>query len=234
MSPEDTAQVHGVSVPADAARPQDVYYQRPRPEIQRLVPMTARRVLDLGCSNGALGAALKERGDVEVVGLELDDVYAGQAERRLDRVLVGDLEALLGDAELVAGLGSFDCVIAADVLEHLKDPWTALSRAAARLVPGGRAIVSVPNIRHWTTFAELAVRGRWPRRDWGIFDRTHLRWFTRDDARELLTSAGLEVVEESRLYWLREGGFLARHEQLVDRAPLRPFRVRQYVMAGVR
>src|SRR4051794_3814 len=109
-------------------------YTGARPEVQALVPRSARRVLDLGCSSGALGAALKARQETVVIGVELDPAHAREAERWLDRVLVGDAEELLGRG---TDLGRFDCVVAADVLEHLRDPWTALRRAVALLDPGG-------------------------------------------------------------------------------------------------
>jgi hypothetical protein len=82
-----------------------------------------------------------------------------------------------------------------DVLEHLRDPWAVLAWAATRLRNGGIAVVSVPNAVHWTARREIA-RGRFPLRDWGTFDRTHLRWFTRASARELLEGAGLAVAHE--------------------------------------
>jgi predicted RNA methylase len=95
-------------------------YESVRDEIVELVPERARRVLDLGCSNGWLAAALKERGPVEVVGIEREPAYAAVARERCDRVVVGDVQDVPSD------LGRFDCLVAADVLEHLVDPWSAL------------------------------------------------------------------------------------------------------------
>src|SRR3954468_10780518 len=105
-------------------------YERARPEILEHVPRTARRVLDLGCATGSTGAALKARQDVEVVGVELEPDYAREASRHLDRVVVADAEhppPELGER--------FDVLIAADILEHLKDPWTALRAYAQLLEP---------------------------------------------------------------------------------------------------
>lgn len=168
-------------------------YEAARPEILALVPPGARRVLDLGCASGALGAALKARGDVEVVGVDRDPVYAAQAATRLDRVIEADLDALTA-----GGLGRFDCLVAADVLEHLVAPWAVLGRFAALLEPGCRAVISLPNVRHWETFWTLARHGTWPRRPDGVFDATHLRWFTLRDAHALATGAGLEVEHVDR------------------------------------
>jgi methionine biosynthesis protein MetW len=178
-------------------------YETPRREIARHVPATARRVLDLGCSTGGLATLLKARGAVEVVGVELDAGYAEVAAGRCDRVLHADAEELARRDGLEAELGRFDCLVAADVLEHLVDPWTALRVYARLLEPGGAAVVSLPNVAHWSTYVHL-VRGTWPRLPEGLHDATHLRWFTLRDARELLEQAGLAVsaVERRpRLIW---------------------------------
>jgi methionine biosynthesis protein MetW len=217
----------------DSTTPRDALaaYTGPRPEVQALVPRSARRVLDLGCATGELGAALKARQDVEVVGVEVDRDFARRAEARLDRVVAGDVEEVLSHD----GLGRFDCVVAADVLEHLRDPWTALRSAAALLEPGGTVVVSLPNVRFFETFWQLGARGRWPRRDHGIFDHTHLRWFTLRDARALLEDAGLGVVEVRSLIRIRPGG--SRLDRLfgwLARTPLRELFAFQFVLKGSR
>jgi SAM-dependent methyltransferase len=102
-------------------------------------------------------------------------------------VITADL-AELGELDV----GRFDCIICADVLEHLADPAAALRGLTALLEPDGRVIVSLPNVRYWETFWQLGRHGRWPRRSVGLFDRTHLRWFTLADAYDLLTEADLE------------------------------------------
>jgi methionine biosynthesis protein MetW len=202
-------------------------YESVRPEIVDLVPPAARRVLDLGCSTGWLAGALTAAHDVVVVGIERDPVYAAEAERRCDRVLNADVEAL----EDLDDLGRFDCLVAADVLEHLVDPWTALRAYASLLDPGCRAIVSLPNVGHWTTFAHLA-RGTWPRRSQGIHDATHLRWFTLRDAEALLAQADLHVETVQKRPWvLWRGTRLDRRAQALARLSAFAY---QYVLAARR
>ena len=138
-------------------------YESERPDVQAVVPHSARRILDLGCASGALGAALKARQKAEVVGIELDPGYARDARARLDHVVEADIEELIEGDEF-RSLGDFDCVIAADVLEHLRDPWVVMRRATPLLRPGGSAIVSLPNIRFWETFWQVGYRSTWPRR----------------------------------------------------------------------
>lgn len=150
------------------------------------------RVLDVGCSGGYLAVALREERGASVLGVEPDPAAAEAARRRGVEVVVGSVE----DRAVPAGLrGPFDAVVCGDVLEHVVDPWGTLAALTRLLRPGGRAVVSLPNAAHWTVRRAL-VRGRFPREDHGLFDRTHLRWFTRVDAHALVTGAGLEIVGE--------------------------------------
>jgi SAM-dependent methyltransferase len=148
-------------------------------------------VLDVGCSEGYLAAALGRRG-CEVHGIELDAAAAEAARPHCATAWTIDVE----DAAAREGIrGGFDALVLGDVLEHLRDPWSVLAWATGRLRGGGIAVVSVPNAVHWTARREIA-RGRFPMRDWGTFDRTHLRWFTRSSARDLMCGAGLSIERE--------------------------------------
>ncbi len=201
-------------------------YENPRPEIQRNVPVDAARILDLGCSSGALGAALKARQPCEVIGVELDPEYARRASARLDRVVTADAESVD-----LAALGRFDCVIAADILEHLVDPWRVLRDAVAQLDAGGTVVISLPNVRHWEVLWQVGVKGTWPKRSLGIFDRTHLRWFTLRDAYDLFDQAGCDVTRVERLLRFSPEGRV-RESRLLARLPGRTFLTFQHVLAG--
>jgi len=165
------------------------------------VPAGAR-VLDVGCATGYLAAELTRRGCV-VDGVEFDPVAAEQARQpgRCREVVVGDLESPLTReaVEAMAGSGASgpDVVVCADVLEHLRDPWSVLAWLRTLLGAGGqgRAVISVPNVAHWTARRAL-LRGRFDYADFGLFDRTHLRFFTRASATELARRAGFAVLAE--------------------------------------
>ena len=176
-------------------------YVGPRQDILRLVPPGVKRVLDVGCSVGTLGRALRERG-AEVTGIEIDPRMAAAARERLNEVHIASVE----DAALFERLGErpFDCIIFADLLEHLVDPWTALDRFVERLAPDGVIVASLPNIRHYTTIRTLLFQGYWPYRDRGIHDRTHLRFFTLRNIRELFASSGLTIRKIDRNYRIIE------------------------------
>jgi SAM-dependent methyltransferase len=151
------------------------------------------RVLDVGCATGYLAAELAARG-CRVTGVEADPIAAEHACAHCEAVVIGDVEEAACRAELGA-LAPFEVVLCGDVLEHLRDPWSALAAMAALVAPGGALVLSVPNVAHWTGRRALA-RGRFPYADHGLFDRTHLRFFTRASAWELAESAGLRVVQE--------------------------------------
>ena len=155
----------------------DAAYTTQRLDIFQLVPSSARQILDVGCSNGALGRSLKAAQlDREVHGIEFDGGFAQEAAKHLDHVVKADLN-LLDWQEAFAG-HSFDCIIFADVLEHLVEPHRCLMQALRHLNPSGSIVVSLPNIRHISAMRTIFLKGRFPRLDRGIFDRTHLRWFT--------------------------------------------------------
>jgi SAM-dependent methyltransferase len=88
----------------------------------------------------------------------------------------------------------FDVIIYADVLEHLKNPKDVLVSLNQNLAPNGIVIISLPNIANFYCRIQLLL-GRFNYQDRGIFDRTHLRFFTRKTFRAFLEEAGLEVLE---------------------------------------
>jgi 2-polyprenyl-3-methyl-5-hydroxy-6-metoxy-1,4-benzoquinol methylase len=147
-----------------------------------------KRVLDVGCSSGYLARPLSERGN-SIVGIELDPAAAHEAEAFCEQVLVGDVESM----ELSLPAGSFDVVLCGDVIEHLRDPVAALARLRPLLRPGGRLVVSTPNVANWAVRLAL-LAGRWRYTDRGILDRTHTHLFTRPTLREALEQAGYRVV----------------------------------------
>ncbi len=167
------------------------YFSDVKPVLLELLDPTGLRVLDAGCGAGRNGELLKRAGAGEVWGVELDAGAAEEARRRLDHVVTGDLAGVTLD-EL--GGEPFDAVLAIDVLEHLADPSAALAGLVALLRPGGTLVACIPNVAHVWVMANLLAK-RWPQKDSGIFDRTHLRFFAKRDMVALLRDAGLEVVE---------------------------------------
>ena len=171
-------------------------YIGPRSDIIKLIPNKVGRVLDIGCSIGELGRDLKGKRRVEVVGIELNERMTAIAAEKLDQVITGDIEKI--DLNDYFYPDYFGCIIFADILEHLKDPWGVLRKSVKFLADEGIIVASIPNVRHYTTILSLAFAGFWPYRERGIHDRTHLRFFTLRNITEMFENAGLKIVRVER------------------------------------
>jgi len=148
------------------------------------------RVLDLGAADGAVACALRDRG-CQVTAIERDAEGVAALIARGLTTIQADLDTLAADAVPPA---AFDVVLMLDVLEHLVDPGALLARTRAWLAPGGRALLSVPNVTHGAVRLSL-LQGRFPRTDVGLLDRTHLHFFDQDSLQALVTGAGFGVLD---------------------------------------
>jgi 2-polyprenyl-3-methyl-5-hydroxy-6-metoxy-1,4-benzoquinol methylase len=148
------------------------------------------RVLDIGCGTGAWGPELRRRGAVTLVGIEISAEAATAAAARYDRIV--EMPSELLDVEQLGG--AFDTIIAADVIEHLVDPFTELRRWREWCAPGGELVISTPNIRYFRVIRDLLIKGRFDYVDGGgVMDRTHLRWFTHASLADVLADAQWQV-----------------------------------------
>ncbi|RJQ53531.1 MAG: class I SAM-dependent methyltransferase [Nitrospiraceae bacterium] len=171
------------------------YYSSIRPDIIELVPPGANFILDVGCAGGMLGKTLKEtRSSAVVWGIEVNAVEARKAEANIDRVFITDVEKdeLLFDKPV-----QFDCIIFADVLEHLHNPWMVLKKTSRYLSNEGRIICSIPNIRHYRVIRDI-IKDRWLYSDEGILDIDHIRFFSLATIRNLFAVAGYAIEKIGR------------------------------------
>ena len=170
-------------VDIEPSNPNDSHFQ-----VVQLVG-SGHDVLDVGCADGDVGRLLQETGN-RVSGLDRDAEAAEKARADLERVVVADLDtsSLLDHFEAA----SFDVVVLADVLEHLREPERALREATELLREGGRLVLSVPNVAHGALRLAL-LQGRWTYTAAGLLDRTHLHFFTRTSLLQLLEGVGLAV-----------------------------------------
>lgn len=167
------------------------YYHISRPELFELVSPDVKKVLEIGCASGLLGESIKNKYGVYVAGIELVPDIAEEARQRLDFVVNGDCEEL--DFLPIFGTVRFDCVILGDVIEHLREPEKFLLKLRPFITDDANIIASIPNVQNISVIADLA-KGNWTYMDYGILDRTHLRFFTRKEIRKMFVSAGFEIT----------------------------------------
>lgn len=183
------------------------------------------RLLEVGASSGHFTAVLQRTG-WDVTAVEIDPSAASLLKANV--VIVGDIEdpLILDQTE-----GPFDVILLMHVLEHLVDPWSTLRNLRRLLAPGGHVLILLPNVAAWRIRKDLFLNGSFTYEDVGILDRTHLRFFTLDSARELIARAGFDEIDwaiaeacvplERRLSRLPGGAALSRawHRWLVSRNP---------------
>ncbi len=149
-----------------------------------------KKVLDVGCASGYLAGRFKRNGCF-VVGIEVDPEAAEEAKGNCDVVINGDVEQL---AQSTFAGESFDVIVYADILEHLRHPEVVLRLQRRWLSRKGFVIVSLPNV----AFIGIRLRlllGQFYYTDVGILDRTHLRFYTLKTARALLSGSGYYITK---------------------------------------
>lgn len=167
------------------------YHDLVRHDALAMLPERVGRVLDFGGGIGATAAALRDTGRADHV--VLFDQVADNALPAIDAAEALDFEDVGAVAGLVRKHGPFDTVLALDVLEHLRDPWAVAEALGEGVRPGGRLLVSVPNVASLAVLGPLLLKDDFAYVDAGVMDRTHLRWFTRRTAAALAQGRGLRV-----------------------------------------
>lgn len=168
----------------------DGYFKGHRSEMLDFLPVTAKRILDVGCGTGNFGAFIKNTMGIEIWGIELDKEAAQVAITQYDNVLVGDTSEVIANLPLKY----FDCVFFNDVLEHLVNPYEVLQNIKVNLAQGGIVICSIPNVRHYRTLFKLVFKKQWEYKDKGVLDKTHLRFFTEKSIKDMFHMLDYELV----------------------------------------
>ncbi len=168
------------------------YYAHARMEIMPYLPSAPKRLLELGCAAGGTVAHIKTlHPNLWAAGAELHPESAEAARKHFDIVWTGTVEDTPWDKEIAPA--SLDVILCLDILEHLVDPWAQVKRLTPLLAPGGKLIISIPNVRNYKFVLKLLFKGDFHYKDAGILDRTHLRFFTQETGIELACCGGLKL-----------------------------------------
>lgn len=153
---------------------------------------TGKRVLELGPGPGSITRHLHENG-CGITALELDEKAIEIVSEFCERVHPSNLNdpewpALLGTAD------KFSVIVAADVLEHLYDPWSTLRKMQPLLAADGYVVISLPHVAHSAIVACL-LNEDFEYQPWGLLDKTHIRFWGVKNIQKLFEEAGFKILE---------------------------------------
>lgn len=191
------------------------YYKGINQKVYDMVPVGAKKLLDVGCGTGEFGKKLKdEKGLEQVFGVEVSPEIASEASEKLDRVFRSDIESTRLD-----GMRKyFDCIVMSGILHHLRDPWSVLRRMKEYLKDDGCLIAAIPNVAHISMIKEL-LKGKWCYSDQGILDVCHMKFFTLDEMTKMFSETGyqIEAIDEDIADLTRENmDFIKRLSAAVE------------------
>jgi 2-polyprenyl-3-methyl-5-hydroxy-6-metoxy-1,4-benzoquinol methylase len=167
-----------------------------------------RRVLELGPGPGAITRLLKDNACL-ITALEVDPKAIEIVGQYCEQIHSCDLNDPDWPSKLPAG-STFDAIVAADVLEHLYDPWSTLRRLHALLDPEGFLVISLPHVAHGAIVASLLAE-EFEYQPWGLLDKTHIRFFGLRNMQRLFNDAGFKIVEADFVVKAPEQTEFAKH-----------------------
>ena len=166
------------------------YYDNVRVEMLQYLPENAKFVLDVGCGDGSFSEIIKTQNKAEVWGIELMEIHGKKAQKKIDKVFIGPCENFI--KELPDNF--FDVIYFNDVLEHLVDPYVVIETLKSKLSEKGVIVSSLPNVRFFKTFMRVLINKDWMYEDYGVMDKTHLRFFTKKSIKRMYEELGFEVL----------------------------------------
>jgi len=158
-------------------------HEQHNPDLLKLIPIQSKKIIEIGCSSGALARELKKiSSNCYWLGIEINSTYAELAKRHCDESMVLNIEN--APENFWEETKNTDCWIFGDTLEHLKDPWSILKLIRANISKTGSVVACIPNAQHWFMQAKLNI-GDFRYEKSGLLDKTHICWFTRQTIIEM-------------------------------------------------
>jgi 2-polyprenyl-3-methyl-5-hydroxy-6-metoxy-1,4-benzoquinol methylase len=180
-----------------------IYVNAGNQAILNIVPKSALTILDIGFGNGSNARILKERG-AKLDGITLSELELSYSKDVFREAIIFNVEKGLPEK---FKQNKYDAILMSHVLEHIAYPENLLSDLRNVLAQNGELIIAVPNLLHYKTRFQL-LRGNFYWHESGIWDYTHLRWYTKKLIYEMASRSGFQV---SNFY---ATGFLPAHSVL--------------------
>jgi 2-polyprenyl-3-methyl-5-hydroxy-6-metoxy-1,4-benzoquinol methylase len=151
-----------------------------------------QRILDIGCATGYLGNILKKNNNY-VVGFDISKSAIKNAKKILHKAYQLNIET-----DKFPYLEKFDLIILSEVIEHLFQPQLTLKRIIKLLKPNGLLLITTPNFLYWGNRI-LFLKGNFSYSNQGIFDESHLHFFTDKSLKKIMIQNNLKIIAQNHL-----------------------------------
>lgn len=168
-------------------------------------------VLDVGCWMGAFGEQLKKQMDCEIDGIDINQEVLEVAKTKGYRHLYN---IDLNNADFAHIHQKYDFIIFGDVLEHTIDSGSIINKLKLKLTPNGLFAVSLPNVG-FILYRLLHLLGYWDYKEYGVMDKTHLRFFTLDSMKKFFKANNLQIMRTDPHTGLNRSAFVIQTAKLL-------------------
>jgi 2-polyprenyl-3-methyl-5-hydroxy-6-metoxy-1,4-benzoquinol methylase len=168
------------------------YTVKPREDLLHLLDTRPTTLLELGCADGTNLLYFKER--LQAVDAKVKRLVGVDSQRIRSCANYDAFHFIHSTVEdfIARGGEPFELIILSDVVEHLYNPWDAISALGERLTTDGRLLISVPNLQNIRYLAAV-VSGEFHYEDSGLMDITHIRFFSAETLTSLLENSGYRI-----------------------------------------
>ena len=176
------------------------YFDTARKSFVDILPINKEaKLLEIGTGSGDTAAYALSQGKCNwCCGIELCEQPANEAKQKIQQVIIGNIENL----ELDLPNSHFDILLMSEVLEHLADPWSVLRKIRPLMKPNSIVVAGSPNVCNRSVIWNL-LQGIWKYEPNGIYDMTHLRWFSPDSYKKMFEDCGYTVDHVGPAFPLR-------------------------------
>ncbi len=171
---------------------QKIYTNSGNEDVINLITGTNLKILDVGCGSGSVAEKLNRIGCV-VDGITLSEIELDTAKRYLRKGYIFNLENGLPES---ISENEYDYVICSHVLEHIAFPDNLLKAIKKVLKKDAKLIVALPNVFYYKARFQL-LKGSFKQEESGIWDYTHLRWYSFKTAAYLLEQYDFSIEQAS-------------------------------------
>jgi len=149
------------------------------------------KILELGCATGFMSQYFQQQKKCKVFAVDINSQATAFVKKHCKKTITGDLEDKKTWIE-IKKYKPYDIVFASSIIEHLSQPEFILQMTKQVLKNSGSLIITIPNIAHWRMRWNLLI-GNWNYQDYGVLDKTHLRFFTYYTFQHLIKQAGFKI-----------------------------------------